>query len=43
MPTREDLRYYQSLPLDLKIAKTKDNIRFDVLNSIYGDDFIRYE
>lgn len=27
MPTREDLKYYQSLPLDLKIAKTKDNIR----------------
>lgn len=86
MPTREDLKYYQSLPLDMKIAKTKDNIRefvrefgvddvyvsfsggkdstvlldiarnwkpndkglglrhvFDVLNGIYGDDFIRYE
>jgi len=27
MPTREDLKYYQSLPLDMKIAKTKDNIR----------------
>lgn len=27
MPTREDLKYYQSLPLELKIAKTKDNIR----------------
>lgn len=27
MPTREDLKYYQILPLDLKIAKTKDNIR----------------
>lgn len=27
MPTREELKYYQSLPLDLKIAKTKDNIR----------------
>lgn len=22
MPTREDLKYYQSLPLELKIAKT---------------------
>lgn len=27
MPTREDLKYYQSMPLDMKIAKTKDNIR----------------
>lgn len=27
MPTREDLKYYQALPLDMKIAKTKDNIR----------------
>lgn len=27
MPTREELKYYQSLPLDMKIAKTKDNIR----------------
>lgn len=27
MPTREDLKYYQSLPLELKIYKTKDNIR----------------
>ena len=27
MPTREDLKYYQSLLLDMKIAKTKDNIR----------------
>ena len=27
MPTREDLKYYQSLPLELKVYKTKDNIR----------------
>lgn len=27
MPTREDLKYYQSLPLELKVYKTIDNIR----------------
>lgn len=27
MPTKEDLRYYQSLPLDIKIGLTKNRIR----------------
>ncbi len=36
MPTIEDLRYFQRLPLDLKIAKTKQNIRECV--RMYGTD-----
>lgn len=36
MPTREDLRYFQALPLELKIAKTKQNIRECVRE--YGTD-----
>ncbi|MBR1750899.1 MAG: phosphoadenosine phosphosulfate reductase family protein [Ruminococcus sp.] len=92
MPTREDLKYLQAMPLDLKVAMTKARVReavhrygedrchisfsggkdstvlldivrsvypnieavfvntrlglrhvFDTLNSIYGDDFIKYE
>ena len=27
MPSREDLKIYQNLPLDLKIALTQDRIR----------------
>lgn len=42
MPTREDLKYYQSLPLDMKIAKTKDNIREFVREFGVNDVYVSF-
>ena len=36
MPTKDDLRYFQSMPLDIKVALTKQRIREWV--SYYGED-----
>lgn len=38
MPTKEDLQYYQSLPLDLKVAMTKNRL-YEAFDT-FGDDGI---
>ena len=40
MPTKDDLRYFQKLPLDLKVMMTK--ARIDVFNELYPKTQIRY-
>jgi hypothetical protein len=51
MPTLEDLRYFQSLPLDIKVAMTQTRLREWVshygVSGVYisfsgGKDFIKY-